>query len=124
MTTTVEFFENLGRRGHEPLLERVTATVRFDISDGERTEHRLIRIDHGDLHVSEVSDPADCAVGADRAVFDAVVSGRLSVMAALLRGVLAAEGDPELLVLSQRLICGPPAHSAGHDAVAAGAQSS
>jgi hypothetical protein len=118
MTTTVEFFDYLGRRGHEPLLERVTATVRFDIG-GERSEHRLVRIDHGDLRVSEGSGPADCAVGADRAVFDAVVSSRLSVMAALLRGALAAEGDPELLVLSQRLIPGPPARSAGDEAVAA-----
>src|SRR6266511_637094 len=34
---TVKFFDNLSRRGHEPLLEKVSAKVRFDITDGELT---------------------------------------------------------------------------------------
>ena len=42
-TATLEFFDDLGSRGHEPRLERVRATVRFDITDGERTDYRLVR---------------------------------------------------------------------------------
>jgi putative sterol carrier protein len=123
-TSTAEFFDNLGRRGHEPLLERVTATVRFDITDGDRTEHRLIRIDRGDIGV-EVSDgPADCVIVAGRAVCDDVVSGRTSALAALLRGEAAFEGDPELMVLMQRLFPREPATSAPRRAVAAGRRSS
>jgi hypothetical protein len=39
------------------MLERLTATVRFDILDGDRTEHRLVRIDHGDIRVSQGTRP-------------------------------------------------------------------
>ena len=118
-TSTVEFFDNLARRGHEPLLERVSATVRFDITDGERTEHRLVRIDHGDIRVAADNEPADCVLGGDRATFDAIVAGRMTVMVALLLGVLAIDGDPELLVLTQRLFPGPAPASSRRDAVAA-----
>jgi putative sterol carrier protein len=105
----VEFFDALGRRGHEPLLARVSATVRFDITDGERTEHRLLRVDRGEVRVTADDEPADCVIHGDRATLDAVVSGRSSAMAALLRGALAVDGDPELLVLIQRLF---PGHAA------------
>ena len=104
--STAEFLDELGRRGHERFLERVQATVRFDITDGERTEHRLARIDHGDIAVSAEDTPADCVMRADRPVFDAVVDGRMTAMAALLRGRLSIDGDPELLVLTQRLFHG------------------
>jgi putative sterol carrier protein len=122
--SSAEFFDDLGRRGHEPLLQRVSATVRFDITDGERTEHRLVRIDHGDIRVSADNEPADCVLGGDRAVFDAIVGGRMTAMVALLLGVLAVDGDPELLVLTQRLFSGPPAGSSRRDAVAGGSRTS
>jgi hypothetical protein len=113
-TSTAEFFDNLGRRGHEPLLARVSATVRFDIADGERTEHRLVRIDHGDIRVSADNESADCVLAGDRAVFDAIVGGRM----------LAVDGDPELLVLTQRLFSGPAAGPSRRDAVAGGSRTS
>jgi hypothetical protein len=122
--STVDFFDDLGRRGHEPLLERVSATVRFDITDGGQTDHRLVRIDHGDIRVSAENEPADCVIGGDRALFDAIVGGRMTAMVALLRGQLAVDGDPELLVLTQRLFPGPPAGSSGRSAVAEGRRSS
>jgi hypothetical protein len=103
----VPFLDDLGRRGHEPLLGRVSATARFDITDGDRTEHRLVRIDRGDIRVSTGEGPSDCVMGGDRATFDAILAGRTSMLAALLRGVLIIEGDPELLVLTQRLFRSP-----------------
>jgi putative sterol carrier protein len=120
-TSTAEFFDDLSRRGREPLLRRVRATVRFDITDGDRTEHRLVSIDHGDIGMSAAEELADCVLGGDRAVFDAIVGGRMTVMVALLLGVLAIEGDPELLVLTQRLFPGP-ARSPRPDAVAGGSR--
>jgi putative sterol carrier protein len=119
---SAEFFDDVSRRGHEPLLERVSATVRFDITTGERTEHRLLRIDGGDIRVSMDDGPADCVVGADAVVVDAIVSGRMTVMVALLRGVLTLDGDPELLVLTQRLFPGPAAGSSRGDALAEGSR--
>jgi putative sterol carrier protein len=70
-------------------------------------DHRLIRIDHGDISVSREFGPAECVATGHPAVFQAIALGRLSAMAAMLRGVLAVEGDPELLVLTQRLFAAP-----------------
>jgi hypothetical protein len=120
--STAAFLEGLGRRGHEPLLERVQATVRFDVVDSVRTEQRLVSIDHGDIRVSAGEGPADCVLVGDGAVFDAVIDGRTSAMAALLRGALEVDGDPQLLVLAQRLFRVPQVHP-GH-ATGAGRRSS
>jgi putative sterol carrier protein len=122
--STAEFFEYLERRGHEPMLERVSATLRWDILDGDRTEHRLVRIDHGDIQVAIGNEPADCVITAERAVCDDVVSGRTSALAVMLRGAIAVEGDFELMVLAQRLFPRSEAVSAGRGAVAAGRRSS
>jgi putative sterol carrier protein len=122
--STADFFDDLSRRGHEPLLSRVSATVRFDITDGDRTEHRMVRIDRGDIRMSASEGQADCVLGADRAAFDAIVGGRMTVMVALLLGVLAIDGDPELLVLTQRLFPGPASASSGRGAVAGGRRTS
>ena len=125
MTTPIDqFFDDLDRRGREPLLTRVSATIRFDITDGEQTEHRLIRIDHGDIRVSVGDEPADCVIRAERAVCDDVVSGRTSALAALLRGAAAVEGDMEVMVLTQRLFTGSQSVPSRRSAVAAGRRSS
>ena len=104
---TVMFFQRLSRRGHEPLLTDATATVRVDITQGNRTDGWLVRIDRGDVRVSNGDAESDCVIGADRALFNGIVSGEANIMAALLRGELTVEGDPELLVLFQRLFPGP-----------------
>ena len=44
----VRFFEELGRRGHEPLLAKVTGRVRFDLVDGGRTDRWLVAVDTSD----------------------------------------------------------------------------
>jgi putative sterol carrier protein len=121
---TDQFFDDLEHRGHEPLLRRVSATLRFDITDGERTDHRLIRIDHGDIRVAVGNEPADCVISTERAVCDDVVSGRTSALAALLRGAAAVEGDMEVMVLAQRLFTGSQTVPSGRSAVAADKRSS
>lgn len=105
--STAEFFQELGRRGHEPLLEKGTGTIRFDLVDGKRSDRWLVTLDRGDVSVSRKNVAADCVVGADRALFDAMASGDVNGMAAYLRGELTLEGDPELLVLFQRVLPGP-----------------
>ena len=105
---TSEFFDELAERGHEPLLEHVTGTLRFDLGPGRKTDHWLVSIVKGDVSVSRESAPADCAVRMDRALFDGVASGRKNAVAALLRGAIGVEGDIELLMLFGRLFPGPP----------------
>jgi putative sterol carrier protein len=105
---TAEFFEQLDKRGHEPLLHSVTGTLRFDLMHGGQIEQWLVTIDNGQVRVSRENAEADCVVRTDRALFDGLASGTANTMAALVRGSLAIEGSPELLVQFQRLFPGPP----------------
>jgi hypothetical protein len=105
---TAEFFEMLAARGEDPLVRRASGTTRFDISGGGgRTEHWLLTVDKGKLDVSRRNARADVVVSAERPVFDQLATGKHNVLAALIRGEVAAQGDPNLLVLVQRLFPRP-----------------
>ncbi len=103
----VDFFEELGARGSEPLLHRASGTLRFDLEHGKKREHWLVTVDKGAVAVSRRNVKADCIVRMDRALFADIVRGRANAIAALLRGVVGVEGDLELLMLFQRLFPGP-----------------
>ncbi len=105
---TADFFAELGRRGHEPLLQKLTGTFRFDVT-GEPDEHWFVGVSKGDITVSRRNDKADCSVRSDRDVFDAVVAGETNALAATLRGAVVIDGDLGLLAGFQRLFPGPPA---------------
>jgi putative sterol carrier protein len=105
--STAEFFHGLGGRGHEPLLEKAKGRIRFDLVDGTRIDRWLVTLDRGDVSVSRKNVAADCVVRTDKRLFDGMASGEVNGMAAYLRGELTAEGDPELLVLFQRVLPGP-----------------
>ena len=102
---TGDFFAELGRRGHEPLLQKLTGTFRFDVT-GERDEHWFVGVSKGDITVSRRNDKADCSVRSDRDVFDAVVAGEANALAATLRGAVVIDGDLGLLAGFQRLFPG------------------
>jgi putative sterol carrier protein len=104
---TTEFFDELGRRGHEPLLEKAAGTIRVDLEHGKRTERWRVAIDKGDVVVSRGNGEADCVVRVDRELFDVIVAGNSNAMAAMLRGAISVEGDRQLVVLFQRLLPGP-----------------
>src|SRR3954451_17881612 len=91
MTATDHFFAELERRGHEPMLRRLSATVRWDILDGDRIEHRLVRMDQGDVRGVVSDEPADWVIVAERVVCDDVVPGGTSALAAMLRGAAAVD---------------------------------
>ena len=106
---SADFFEDLGRRGHEPLLGHTSGTLRFELVNGGRRERWYVTLDRGDVAVSRKTGGADCVVRATKELFDDVASGHVNAMAALLRGELVAEGNPNLLVRVQRLFPSPPA---------------
>jgi SCP-2 sterol transfer family len=106
---TETFFEGLADRGHEPALGRVTGTVRCDVAESDGSvEHWYVTIKKGDVTVSHKSGAADAVVRADRKLFDGFASGKVNVMAALLRGVVGIDGDLQLLSMFQRVFPGPP----------------
>jgi hypothetical protein len=104
---TEEFFGDLSQRTDVPLLEGMTGTIRFDLMRGALSEHWLVAISHGIVSVSQDMTEADCYVRADRELFDRITSGEEYVLPALLRGVMALEGNLELVVVFERLLPGP-----------------
>ena len=108
---TADFFAELAGRGHEPLLRKARGSARFDIVDAKRTERWLLTVDKGDISVSRKNAAADCVLRADRKSFDRIVGGDQNFMAAGLRGEVAVQGDPKLLVLLQRLFRRPGGES-------------
>ena len=104
---TERFFVELASRAHEPLLQKASGSMRFDIVDGRRSRRWLVEVEHGDMTVGPGGGNASCVVRCDRAVFDKVASGKLNAVAAVLRGDLQVEGDWRLLVRMQRLFPGP-----------------
>jgi putative sterol carrier protein len=105
---TEQFFEELGQRGDEPLLRKLSGTVRFDIVDGKRVDRRYVTVNKGQIRVSGRGSGGQSIIRVDRTLFERVATGELNPVAALLRGELAVEGDWRLLVLVQRLFPGPP----------------
>jgi len=102
-----EFFAELDRRGHEPLLENARGSARFDVTDGKQIFHGPLTTEKGDLAVSRKNAAADCVVRVDRAAFERAVKGKFNLMAAALRGEFTIGGDLRLLVLLQRLFPRP-----------------
>jgi ubiquinone biosynthesis protein UbiJ len=105
---TGDFFADLGRRGHEPMLQRTSGTLRFDLAGPSEVEHWHVRIHKGDLTVARSEEAADAVVRLEKELFDRLASGTANAMAAALRGVLEPEGDLQLVVQFQRLFPGPP----------------
>jgi putative sterol carrier protein len=104
---TAEFFDDLAQRGHEPQLGNASGTMRFDITNGKKTETWFVTIDKGDLTVSRSGGKADSTLVASKELFDRLASGKASAVAEVLRGTLTIDGDWRLLVLFRRILPGP-----------------
>ena len=106
---TTEFFEGLALRKSASMPRTATTSMRFELTQDRQSEYWRVGIDQGGVRVSRDDAEADCVLRADRTLFDGIVSGRMNAMTALLRGALLLDGDPEALVLIQRLFPGPAA---------------
>jgi putative sterol carrier protein len=105
---TARFFEDLDRRGFEPLLAKTAGTLRVDLHEGAQTTHWLLEIDRGALQVRQEDREADTVVGAAPRVFDELVTGEENAISALLRGDVTVLGDLRLVLQIERLFPGPP----------------
>jgi putative sterol carrier protein len=105
---TADFFDELGLRGHELLLKKVSGTMRFDLSHDQQTDHWLLAIAQGDIRVSKEDRDADCVITGEKALFDRIAQGDATPLTAWLRNQIAVEGRLQLLILLERLLPGPP----------------
>jgi SCP-2 sterol transfer family len=110
---TSEFFDRISRPAPQPPLGNVTGTVRIDLDRGKATEHWLLTIDKGTISVSSKNVKADAALHTDKELFDRLARGEANTLASVLRGLVTAEGNTELLVRVQRLFPGPTASRSG-----------
>jgi predicted lipid carrier protein YhbT len=113
----VQFFQKLDRRGHEPLLAKVTGRARVDVVEGGHTDRWLVTVNKGDIAVSHEGGPAECAIRAERALFERLCRGEENAIAAVLRGALVCSGEVELLFAIQRIFPGPPRERQPQDSV-------
>jgi putative sterol carrier protein len=104
---TEEFFDSLGHRRLEPLLEEA-GTIRFDLADGQETEHWFLEISHGDMSVSRDARTADLVVRADRGFFNKIVTGEANMLAAWVRNQIIFEGSLRLSRSFELTLPGPP----------------
>jgi hypothetical protein len=103
-----QFFANLAAPGHLATFEGHSATLRFDVHDGGQVQHWYVAVSNGDVAVTRQNKGADAVINVDRPPFEAIVTGRMNAMAALLRGLLTCEGSMAALVMFQRCLPGPP----------------
>jgi putative sterol carrier protein len=108
LDATTRFFEDLDRRGFEPLLQKTSGTLRFDLHEGAQTTHWLLRIERGNLHVSQEDREADTVVGTAPRLFGELVTGSENAIAALIRGDMTVSGDLRLVLQVERIFPGPP----------------
>jgi hypothetical protein len=103
-----EFFERLVELGHVETFAGESATLRFDVADGDRVERWRLVVSDGDVSVARDDGPADAVLRTDRQHFEAIVTGRLNAQAAMLRGLLVCEGSMAACIMFQRCLPGPP----------------
>lgn len=103
---TSDFFERLGQPGARRL-GNVTASIRIDLDRGKGIDHWLLAIDKGNISVSRKNVKADATLHTDKEIFDRLARGEASPLASMLRGLVRAEGDTELIVLFQGLFPAP-----------------
>jgi hypothetical protein len=103
-----EFFARLAEPGYIETFAGQSATLRFDVLDGADIEHWYLAVTRGNVSVTRQAGPADVVVRVQRPRFEAIVTGRLNGLAALLRGLLTFEGSMAALIMFQRCLPGPP----------------
>lgn len=105
---TTEFFEELGRHGHEPQLEGASGTLRFDLEHDNEVDHWFLEISRGDVRVSRQDREADAVVRTTKALFDQCATGGEHIFAAWVRNDVTVLGDVRLARVFERTLPGPP----------------
>jgi hypothetical protein len=103
------FFDDLSGHGHDPLLDRLDSTGRFEVRAAGNTDCWLVTVKGGHVTVSRSRGDADWVIRTDRATLDEVIRGDAGVLAAYLSGDLdLVLQDPSMRFgMIRRLFAGP-----------------
>ena len=103
--STQTFFEEVAKRGREPLLHVVAGTIRFDLSDSAGSWHVwYLTIEHGNMTVSNDLADADCVVTCRLEDFDQVLQGKQNLLTAVMQGRVQISGDVFLAQMFTRVL--------------------
>jgi hypothetical protein len=107
-----QFFDELGRRGHEPLLDRFAGSGRFEVRDDGGVDYWQLMIRDGYVTVSPAGDDkaeVDWVVRVRRHELERIIHGEPGALAALIRGTLDVDLGPrtQQFALLTRLFAGP-----------------
>jgi hypothetical protein len=97
------FFDGLGRRGYEPLLQHTVGSMQWEFLDGAKTECWWVGIDRGKVTVRRGRAPAETVVREERQTMVDTILGRRNAMTTFLRGEAGYSGAGETLVVFRRL---------------------
>jgi hypothetical protein len=103
-----QFFTGLAKQGSVATLTGESATVRFDAVAGSEVERWHVTVADGEVTVTRQNRPADAVVRLRRNDLEEIVTGKLNAQAAVLRGLIGAEGSFAALMMFQRCLPGPP----------------
>lgn len=104
MTDVVDrFFDGLTQRGYEPMLQRANGTIRFDLHEGDSTDHWRVSIDHGHVTVRHDDAASDTVITEERETMADTILGKKTIMIAIAQGQVGLSGDSERFVIFQRL---------------------
>jgi hypothetical protein len=98
-----DFFGGLAKRGYEPLLQHVIGSIRFDLENGDETDHWWVGMDRGKVTVLHEDRVAKSIARQDRATLVDAILGRRNPMTTFLRGDAGYSGEGEPLVIFARL---------------------
>ncbi len=100
---TEHFFAELTDRRFEPALRPFSGTVLFELRQDSGVDRYFLTIDKGQLAVSRDGMDPDCTLRADTATFDALATGALNPVQALLRGLIEIDGQGILMAALRRV---------------------
>jgi hypothetical protein len=98
-----DFFGGLAKRGYEPLLQHVIGSIRFDLENGDETDHWWVGMDRGKVTVLHEDRVAKSIARQERSTLVDAILGRRNPMTTFLRGDSGYSGEGEPLVIFARL---------------------
>jgi hypothetical protein len=98
-----DFFGGLAERGYEPLLQHVIGSIRFDLENGDETDHWWVGLDRGKVEVRHEDRVAKSIARQDRDTFADTILGRRNPLTTFLQGDAGYSGEGEPLVIFARL---------------------